>query len=93
MEYRTPKVLEKKPVVGSFDLQTAIIIVICTLAAVFTLFVSFLMSLVFIAIAVIYLRLNSRYPRKGELNQLLKYNSSLKCIRINQEIKSLIKRR
>lgn len=93
MEYRIPKVLEKKPVVGGFDLKAVMVIVICTLAAVFTVFTSFLMSMVFIAICVVYLRIDKKYPKQGELTRLLKYQSSVKCVRINQQIKTLIKRK
>lgn len=92
MEYRTPKVLEKKPVIGRFDLKAVMVIVICTLAAVFTVFTSFLLSIGFIAICVVYLKIDRKYPKEGELTRLLKYNSSVKCVRINQQIKSLIKR-
>lgn len=92
MEYKTPKVLEKKPVVAGFDLKAVMIIVMCVLGAVFTVFVSFLLSIGFIAICIVYLRIDKKYPQEGELMRILKYNSSVKCVRINQQIKSLIKR-
>lgn len=92
MEYKTPKVLEKKPVVAGFDLKAVMIIVMCVLGAVFTVFVSFLLSIGFIAICIVYLRIDKKYPQEGELMRILKYNTSIKCVRINQQIKSLIKR-
>ncbi len=91
MEYKTPKVLEKKPVVAGFDLKTIVVIAASVLLFVFTVFSSFLMSLIFIAIGSIYVYINKKYPQKGELITLLKYGSSTKCIRINTQIKSLIK--
>lgn len=91
MEYKTPKVLEKKPVIGRFDLKAVMVIAICTLGAVFTLFASPLLSIGFIGICVVYLRIDKKYPQQGELNRLLKYQSSTKCVRINQQIKTLIK--
>ena len=92
MEYKTPKVLEKKPVIGGFDLKTIVVIVVCTLLFVFTVFKSFIMSLLFIAIGVVYVKIQKKYPEKGQLSTLLKYNSSIKCIHINKQIKCLVKR-
>ncbi|WP_211074653.1 hypothetical protein [Aquimarina sp. MMG016] len=92
MEYKTPKVLEKKPVIAGLDLKSVVILVGCILLFVFTVFSSFLLSLVFIAIGIGYVHINKKYPRKGELSTLLKYNSSTKCVHINQQIKTLIKR-
>lgn len=92
MEYKTPKVLEKKPVIAGFDLKTIVIILACALSFVFTVFTSFLLSLAFIVIAIVYVKIQKKYPKKGQLTTLLKYNSSIKCIRVNQQIKTLIKR-
>jgi len=91
MEYRTPKVLEKKPVIGGFDLMTIVVIAGCFLAFLFTVFASFFGSLVFILIAVVYVKIQKKYPQKGELSTLLKYNSSIKCIRVDQAITTLLK--
>ena len=91
MEYRTPKVLEKKPVIGGFDLMTIVVIAGCFLAFLFTVFASFFGSLVFILIAVVYVKIQKKYPQKGELSTLLKYNSSIKCIRVDQSITTLLK--
>ncbi len=91
MEYKTPKVLEKKPVIGGFDLMTIVIIAGCFLAFLFTVFASFLGSLVFILIGMAYVKIQKKYPKKGELSTLLKYNSSIKCIQVDQPITTLIK--
>lgn len=91
MEYKTPKVLEKKPVIAGFDLMTIVIIAGCFLAFLFTVFASFLGSLVFLLIAVVYVKVQKKYPQKGELSTLLQYNSSIKCIRVDQPITALIK--
>ncbi|WP_025741798.1 hypothetical protein [Aquimarina pacifica] len=91
MEYKTPKVLEKKPVIGGFDLMTIVIIAGCFLAFLFTVFASFLGSLVFILTAVIYVKIQKKYPKKGELSTLLKYNSSIKCVQVDQPITALLK--
>jgi hypothetical protein len=91
MEYRTPKVLEKKPVIGGFDLMTIVVISGCFLAFLFTVFASFLGASVFIIIAVVYVKVQKKYPQKGELSTLLQYNSSIKCIRVDQPLKHLIK--
>ncbi len=91
MEYKTPKVLDKKPVVAGFDLKTVVIIVASILLFVFTVFASFLLSLVFLAIGGTYLYINKKFPQKGELSTLLKYNSSIKCIRADQQIRTMVK--
>ncbi|GAA4277183.1 hypothetical protein [Aquimarina mytili] len=92
MEFKTPKVLEKKPVIAGFDLKTIVIIIVSVLLFVFTVFVSFFMSLLSLSVGIFYVYITKKYPKKGELTRLLKYNSSTKCIRVNQQIKSLIKR-
>lgn len=92
MEYKAPKVLEKKPVIGRFDLKAVMVIVICSLAAVFLLFTSILLSIASVGICVLYLKIDKKYPQQGELTRLLRYQSSVKCVRVNQQLKSLIKR-
>ena len=91
MEYKTPKVLEKKPVVAGFALKTIVIIVSCALIALFTFFTSYLLSILCILAGVIYVKIEKKYPERGQLVTLLKYTSSTKCIRVNQPITSLIK--
>lgn len=91
MEYKTPKVLEKKPVIAGFDLKTIVVVAACFLLFLFTVFASFILSLSFILIAVVFLKIQKKYPQKGQLSTLIKYNSSVKCIRIEQSIKSLLK--
>ncbi len=91
MEYKTPKVLEKKPVIAGYDLQTIVIIVASILLFVFTIFKSFLLSLIFLALGAAYVYINKKFPQKGELTTLLKYNSSTKCIRVDQQIKTMVK--
>ncbi|GAA0716325.1 hypothetical protein GCM10009430_11920 [Aquimarina litoralis] len=91
MEYKTPKVLEKKPVIAGFDLVTIVVIAVCSILFLFTVFVSFLLSIVFIGIAVVFVKIQKKYPQKGQLSTLLKYNSSIKCVRIEQPLRSLLK--
>lgn len=91
MEYKTPKVLEKKPVIAGFDLKTIVVIAACVLLFVFTVFSSFLLSITFILVGVIYVKIQKKYPNKGQLSTLLKYNSSVKCIRIEKPINTLLK--
>ena len=91
MEYKTPKVLEKKPVIAGFDLASVVIIAICAILFLFTVFVSILASLFSIGFAVAYVQINKKFPKKGQLSALLKYNSSIKCVRINRQLKSLIR--
>ncbi|WP_378188146.1 hypothetical protein ACE939_06845 [Aquimarina sp. W85] len=93
MIYKTPKVLEKKPVIGGFDLKTIVIIAACSLLFLFTVFTSFLGALFFIAVAISYVQINKKYPEKGQLKTLLKYGSSIKCVTINQPLKTIIRRR
>ncbi|OEK07363.1 hypothetical protein A8C32_18170 [Flavivirga aquatica] len=91
MEYKTPKVLEKKPVIAGFDLKTIVVISACFLLFLFTVFASFFLSLSFILIAAIYIKIQKKYPERGELSILIKYTTSVKCIEVNQPIISLIK--
>lgn len=91
MEYKTPKVLEKKPVIAGFDLMTIVVISVCSILFLFTVFVSFLLSILFIGIAVLFVKIQRKFPQKGQLSTLLKYNSSTKCIRIEQPLSSLLK--
>ncbi len=91
MEYRTPKVLEKKPVIAGFDLQTIVIVALCLLLFLFTVLVSFFVSILFILFAAGYVKIQKKYPQKGELSTLLKYNSSIKCIQVDQPLTSLLK--
>ncbi|UOB18432.1 hypothetical protein [Abyssalbus ytuae] len=92
MEYKTPKVLEKKPVIAGSDLGTIVISSACLLLFVFTVFTSFLASLVFIAIAVMNIIIKKKYPQRGQLKMVVKHHTSVQCIRINKPIKLLIKR-
>ena len=90
MEYRTPKVLEKKPIIAGFDLKIIVVIASCFLLFLFTVFSSFLFSLIFIFFAVAYIKIVKKYPNKGELKMILKYKSNTQCIRINEPLKKLL---
>jgi type IV secretory pathway VirB3-like protein len=93
MEYRTPKVLEKKPIIAGFDLKIIVVISGCFLLFLFTVFSSFLLSLVFIFFAMAYIKVQKKYPNKGQLKMVLKYNTNIQCIRINEPIKNLLKKK
>jgi hypothetical protein len=92
MEYKTPKVLEKKTVIAGLDLKIIVVISACLLLFLFTVFKSFLLASLFIAIAIGYLKIQTKYPGKGQLKMLIKYKIGIQCIRIHQPMKTFIKR-
>ena len=90
MEYKTPKVLERKPIVGGFNLKVVIIIVGCSLLFLFTVYTNFFISLIFPAIAVTFVYMEKKYPGKGELLKVISYQAATKCIHVDRDITQMI---
>ncbi len=91
MEYKTPKALEKKPVIAGFDLKTIVIIAVTALLSLFTVFTSIYIPILLILITISYIKIQKKYPERDEFLNTIKYTTSIKCIRINKPITSLIK--
>ncbi|MEE1964585.1 hypothetical protein V1387_17995 [Allomuricauda taeanensis] len=91
-EYKTPKVLEKRPLIGGFDLSGIVMLTVTLLLFIFTVFKSFLVSLLFPMGAITYIKIKKKYPQKGQIKIMLKYISDIQCIRIDQPIRELIKK-
>jgi predicted membrane protein len=92
MSYRTPKVLEKKPLVAGQDLQSIVVIATCFLLFLFTVFSSFILALLFLAIGAIYIKIQNMFPNKGQLITFIKYKSTVQCTRVDTPITKLLKR-
>lgn len=93
MEYKTPKVLEKKPVIAGFDLKTIVVMVSCLLLFLFTVFTSFLLSTLFILLGILYIRIQQKYPQKGQLKLLIRFRSEAQCVRMQLPLSVLIRKR
>ena len=90
MTYRTPKELEKSPVIGGFDLKTVLVIAAALLAFVFTMMTSFIISLIFPLIAYAYFAFVSKFKKEGEFVNFMKYIMEPNCIQANTGIKELL---
>ena len=93
MEHRTPKVLEKKPVIAGLDLLSVVVIAICAILFLFTIFTVPLVSILFLGLTIGYVYINKKYPKKGQLAAVLKFNFGVKCYRAQRPLRSFIKQR
>jgi hypothetical protein len=92
MNYRTPKALEKEPIIAGQDLKSIVVIASCFLLFLFTVFTSFLLAFLCLCVPVIYLKIKKTFPNKGQLKIFIKYKTSIQCVRANKSIKDLIKK-
>lgn len=91
MEYKTPKILERTPLVAGYPVMSVMIVVICLLLFIFLVFKNILISLVFLIIPVTYLYIEKKFPGKGEFKEyFLEYKFGIKCIRFNKKLENLI---
>lgn len=91
MEYRTPKTLERKPVIFGYPVLTAMIVIVCLMMFLFIVFKKTLLSLVFLVIPILYLYIKKKYPRKGEFKEFfLDYKIGVQCIRFNDKLENLL---
>lgn len=90
MEFQVPKVLERKPIIAGYDLQTAIVIIIGALLFLFTVFSHFFIALAIPVLIVPFVHIQTKYPKEGEFMDLIKYNSGSKCIQANIKIELLM---
>lgn len=93
MEYKTPKVLEKKPVVAGYELKVILVMTMSLLLFLFTIFKSVLLSLFFLGLGIGYLKIQRKYPNRGELATFLKFRTATHCVREHQPLRTLLKRR
>jgi len=90
MNYKTPKVLEKKPIVMGLDLKMVVVCVLGVMLFIFTVFTHFFVAFIFPILTGVYLMIDKRYPGNKELVNFVKFQSGIKCIHINKSIKHLI---
>ncbi|MDH7445843.1 hypothetical protein [Aquimarina sp. 2201CG14-23] len=90
MEFRPPKVLEKKPSVAGFDIKIAVVIVVGGILFLFAAIANFLVALIIPLIVFPYVQIELKFPGEGEFLTFIQYQSGVKCIRINQKIKGLV---
>lgn len=91
IEYKCPKVIEKVPEVFGFKVGLLVILLGCALAFVVTVFTNFFISLIFLAIGGGYYYVSIKFPEKGELNQYIAYETGNHCIKMDQELKTIIR--
>lgn len=89
MEFRVPKVLEKRPEVWGFALAKVAIIIFSCIGLLFIGFYNLPLGLVFPSVGGVYFYVDKKYPGKGELVQFIKYTNGNKCIHCNQSLNSL----
>lgn len=92
MEYKTPKTLERTPLIFGYPVITVLIVVICLMLFLFIVFKKVLLSLVFIVIPVIYLYILKKYPRKGEFKEFFAFNIGIQYVKFNEKLENLIKK-
>lgn len=91
MEFKTPKCLEKVPMVFGYPVITAMIVIVCLMFFLFTVFKLVLLSMVFLIIPLFYLYLIKKYPRRGECKEFfLDFKMGIQCIRFNEKLENLI---
>ena len=91
VEYKSPKVIEKVPEVMGLNVGLIVILAACLIGFIYTAFNNFFHSLIFVIFGGGYYYLSIKFPQKGELMQYIKYETSSHCIKVNQEIRTLIK--
>lgn len=91
IEYKCPKVIEKVPEVMGFKVGLIVVLIGCGLGFIVTVFTKFLISLVFLVVGVGYYYIAIKFPKKGELTQYIKYENGNHCIKMDQELKTLIR--
>lgn len=91
MEYKTPKTLERTPLVFGYPVVTAFIVAICLMLFLFIVFKKILLSLVFLVVPILYLYIIKKYPRKGEFKEFfLDFKMGVQCIRFDEKLENLI---
>ncbi len=91
MEYKTPKILERTPLVFGYPVVTAIIVAICFMLFLFIVFKKLLLSLVFLVVPILYLYIIRKYPRKGEFKEFfLDFKIGVQCIKFDEKLENLI---
>lgn len=91
MEYKTPKTLERTPLVFGYPVITAMIVVICLMLFLFIVFKKVLLSLIFLVVPVLYLYIIKKYPRKGEFKEFFfDFKMGVQCIRFDEKLENLI---
>lgn len=92
IEYKSPKVIEKVPEVMGLDVGLTVTLVGCALGFLLTVTSSkFLLSLAFVVAGGAKYFIAIKFPEKGGLTQFIKYTTGSHCIKMDQEIKTLIK--
>ncbi|THV57557.1 VirB3 family type IV secretion system protein [Chryseobacterium candidae] len=91
MEYKTPKSLERKPMIFGYPVITAMIVILCLMLFLFTVFKNIILSLVFIITPLLYLYIIRKYPKRGEFKEFFfDFKIGVKCIRFDEKLENLI---
>ena len=91
MEYKTPKTLEKEPLIFGYPVVSCMIVVICFMLFLFIIFKEVLLSLIFLVIPILYLYITKKYPRKGEFKEFFfDFKIGVQCIRFDDKLENLI---
>lgn len=91
MEYKTPKTLEKEPLIFGYPVVSGMIVVICFMLFLFIVFKEVLLSLIFLIIPILYLYIIKKYPRKGEFKEFFfDFKIGVQCIRFDDKLENLI---
>ena len=91
IEYKCPKVIEKVPEVFGFKVGLLVILIGCALGFVVHRIYQFFYIFNFFSSGSSYYYVSIKFPEKGELNQYLRYETGNHCIKMNQELKTIIK--
>lgn len=90
MTHKTPKELEKVPIVFGFELKVVIMIIVATMLFIFLMTVNFLLALLFPVLVAIYIYFSQKFKKKGELLNYLKYSTGSKVIKFDKTIEELL---
>jgi len=90
MTHRTPKELEKVPVVFGFPLKTVIFIIVAALLFISLMVVNFMLALAFPVLVGIYIYITRKFKKKGELINYMKFSFSSKVIKFDKTIEELL---
>ncbi len=90
-EYKTPKVIEKKPEAMGLSIGLVAVLFLCTILFAVTVFRNIFVGLFFLALGSGYYYVELKFPGKGEFLRYLYYLFGNHCIKIDQPLKNIIK--
>jgi len=93
MNIKTPKVLEKTPVVAGFTMDKVGVAVISFLGFFLSLGFSTVVAILFLLIGGAYFYFYKLFPAKGEFYQFIAFLTGKKCIVCNASIENLTRKK